>query len=179
MVFYENDNKAIVALRNCWPDKEATVRYRDDIYRAFQLDRYIQMDATVSGGSDDLYRPQSPLARPYLYDPDTAKHSAEYMKPFYELNQAGKFGACWEFHGRFLDSIITNEYIHLPIEWKIIHRKKNGLARLLLNPDMFIRFAPNGMHSYESMDEYQKLCVGDISANLISPGQAESKFIDV
>lgn len=87
------------------------------------------IESMISGGSDDLYRPgQSPLARPYLYDPDSAKHSAEYMKHFYELNQAGKFGACWKCHRRFLDSIITNKYIHLPIEWKITHRNKNGLA---------------------------------------------------
>lgn len=103
MAFYQNDTKdPILALKQCWPQKEVSVRYDDNIKSCSDPDVLIQMDVTVSGGSDDLYTPETALARTYLYDPNEGKHTLEYMKPFHELNLAGKFGACWKFYGNFL-----------------------------------------------------------------------------
>lgn len=154
--------------------KEVSVRYDDNIKSRSDPDVLIQMDVTVSGGSDDLYTPENALARTYLYDPNEGKHTLEYMKPFHELNLAGKFGACWKIYGNFL---------HLHSYWAYVFPMCMGekeARRRWLSPHDAQSWLVHHNSTKRNvflwiMDEYQKIYAGAISANLRTPGQAESR----
>ncbi|KAL0583549.1 hypothetical protein ABG067_006573 [Albugo candida] len=180
MAFYVNDDEDPGRVwQACWPHNKVEVSYHHTKADEGRHSPSKQMKVVVSSDSTIPNAPQDAMPWTYLYDPSkkTDGHTTEEMKHFDTLNLAGKFVPCWKYHDRLEDDVENHEKAYIPDMWRTRKRKENESARILLNPNTFLQFAPKGVYSYEVTDEYQRIHAGDMSATYKNPGKVESVFI--